>query len=130
MSAHNSVNVHQSKDMPLIRMTCETSVEAQDLKAAYQDVVEVVSHSDESLYFMLDLSKEPNISMREIVSGALAGSYTNPKVRKWLVIGQSEASRSIANSLFFVTGEHKVVWFEDEAAAYEYLEALGWTIQH
>jgi hypothetical protein len=68
--------------------------------------------------------------MRELVNGALAGSYTDPKVSKWLVIGESADSRSIANSLFFVTGEHKVVWFEDEAAAFDYLQALGWTIQH
>jgi hypothetical protein len=38
MSAHGSVMVQQSEDYPLVRMTCETTIEVQDLKEAYNDV--------------------------------------------------------------------------------------------
>lgn len=129
MSDHNSVTVEQIEDFPLVRMNCQTIVEAHELKQAYLDVMEVVKHSEHSLYFMLDLSNQPNIPIREIMNGALAGSYTDSKVAKWILIGQSDTSRSIANSLFFVTGEHKVVWFENEAGAFHYLQELGWAIQ-
>lgn len=129
MSVYNSVSVEQVEDFPLMRMNCESTVTPQDLEAAYVDFMAAVKESEDTMYFMLDLSNHPELPLRELVSAALAGSYTDPKVAKWLLIGQSETSRSIANSLFFVTGEHKVVWFEDEAAAFNYLQNLGWTIQ-
>ena len=124
------MTVHKIENSPVILMDWAKTNNTQDIQSAYHDVMEVVNHSNDDVYLMLDMSANSDVSIRDLLNGALNGPYTDPRVAKWLVIGKGETSRSLANTLFFITGEHKVVWFEDQDGAYDYLENLGWHIQH
>lgn len=127
---YGSVTVEQIADAPVVWTNWLDTVRSQDIEQAYHAVMDVVNRSNERVYVVVDLSHEPRIPMRDLLNGALAGPYTDPKVAKWLVIGQDDRSRSMANTLFFVTGQHKVQWFENESAAFDYLQQSGWSLKH
>lgn len=127
---YSTMTVEQNEEHQIIRMNWEANIQTNNIEQAYHDVMDVVNESDKAVFVVLDLNNNPNIPISELLKGALAGSYTDPKVLKWLLIGKRDASRSIANTLFFVTGENKVVWFEDETGASDYLDKLGWTMKH
>lgn len=84
-----TVSVESINDYPAVRMTWARIVNEQDVRAAFQQITQLLDESDSPLYVLVDITVNPNFPLITTIIGALQGPHNSPKLAEWLVVGKS-----------------------------------------
>lgn len=95
--------------------------EVSDIRTASQALFSQLNKSSKPLYLMVDLRQNINMPLSETINALLLGVYTHPNFMACLVIGGHGKARIVANIVIRISRQDKIVWFNDEAEAYQYL---------
>jgi hypothetical protein len=120
---NRSVTVEYSDEFKALWMSWGKGATGRDVQNAYREISAYLETQDEQICIVVDLRQNIYMPVRETVSGALFGPYKHPKVGAWLVMGGNSFAQHVAIMLQGVTKQNMVVWCNDEAEVFKYLEA-------
>jgi hypothetical protein len=120
--SQTTISVEALDDEPAIKMIWQCQVTYTDLKAAFATINKILNESPTPMYVVVDITSHPKLPLSATVTEAAAGSYRNPKLIEWLVIGPDGMARLIASLLGSLTGRSNVQWFHSEAEILAYIE--------
>ncbi|MBN2469736.1 MAG: hypothetical protein JXN59_03340 [Anaerolineae bacterium] len=119
-----SVRVEPLLGYPALLMTFEHQVIKEEMEAAFAEVHAAQEGADRKLFLVLDLTKNPQLEVLEVVTAAVP-VFRHPRSAKWLIIGQSGLGHVIESKLATLSRRTSdVLWFETEAEAYDYLRMI------
>lgn len=119
-----SVRIEPLLGYPALLMIFEHQVVREDLEAAFKAVQDALEGADRKLYLVLDLTKNPQLDVLEVVTVAVP-VFRHPRSAKWLIIGQSGLGHVIESKLVTLSRRQSaIMWFETEDEAFEYLRVI------
>ncbi len=119
-----SVSVEPLLGYPALLMSWQHQVQKAEMEAAFRAVHEALEAADRGLYLVLDLTKNPQLEVLEVVTAALP-VFRHTRLARWLMIGQSGLGHVIESKLATLTRRDAMaLWFATADEAYEYLRAV------
>jgi hypothetical protein len=120
MNIKSTIIVKSINEMALL-MQWEATTNRSDITAAYSEIQRVLEQATSPMYVIVDLTQNPQMPMRETLTGALFGPYGHPMLAQWLVVGKHNIGLMVARLLERTTGKKQVTWFNTIDAALEFV---------
>lgn len=122
-----SVRVEPLLGYPALLMVFEHQIVEDELAAAFQSVLATMEAADRKLFLVLDLTKNPQLDVLEVVTAATP-VFRHARSAKWLIIGQSGLGHVIESKLITLARRPRsVIWFDTEEEAFDYLRIIDET---
>jgi len=121
MSRTNTVVVKSINQIAIL-MQWEATINPSDIMAAYTEIQRILEQATNPIYVVVDLTQNPQMPMRETLTGALFGPYGHPMLAQWLVAGQHNIGLMVARLLERTTGKKQVTWFNTIDDALKFVE--------
>ena len=120
MSGGSTMCVGHYKDTRALLLTCGHHVLVEDVNRAFKEIDDILYHSPDPVYVVIDLRTGPRIPLVATLQAASFGPYRNLHLKEWLMIGSTPVAQTIVRILTATTSRDNVRWFanEDEVSAY------------
>jgi hypothetical protein len=102
----------------------EQVINKDEIAPVFRKIVRALDASDEPLYVVVDLTKDPEFPMSQTINAALWGPFRHKRLQAWLVVGSNRTAQVIGRTLNNLTRRDNIVWYETVEEAFAYLDAL------
>lgn len=124
MPRETTIKVSRMRRRSAIKMVWAHEVRADDVRPAFEQVVDLLNAASEPLAVLVDITSEPNFPLVETMTQALIGPYQHANLTEWLIVGITTQAHIIEEFLTKVTARENVRWFETESAALHHLDEM------
>lgn len=103
----------------VLLMTWQHDVDKNDVTDVFNDLRTRLRETEQPLQIIVDITAQPIFPVQSIVSNAMHGVYSHPKLERWLVAGESISAKLIADALEKIRRRGNIVWCKTLDEAYQ-----------
>lgn len=121
---NKTVSATPVEGFPAWLLAWEQRVEKEDVGPAFRQLTRALDDSNDPLWIIVDLRKNPSLPLHETISSTLWGPSRHDKLRGWLVIGSNSTAQLIGRTLSKITGRFNIEWFETIDQVYDHMQKI------